>query len=50
MYFIWAYGLGAINRIINMKIKNYNKVAIINAGIFQIFLSIWAGYNIYNER
>jgi hypothetical protein len=48
MYFIWAYGLGAINRIINMKIKNYDKVAIINAGIFQIFLSIWAGYNIYN--
>lgn len=48
MYLVWTLGLGATNRIIDIFIGNYNITGILNAALFQIFITILAGYNIYN--
>jgi hypothetical protein len=45
---IWTIGLGVTNRIIYMNCNNYETASVLNAGIYQLFLSIWAGYNMRN--
>jgi hypothetical protein len=46
MYLLWTIGLGATNRIIYMA-SNNETASVLNAAIYQIFLTAWAGYNIW---
>jgi len=47
---LWTAGLGTTHLIIYRKFKKYVYSSYINAGLFQIFLTIWAVYNIYNRE
>lgn len=48
MYLLWTICLGATNKIIYINCKNYKTASVLNAAIYQIFLTTWAGYNIWN--
>jgi len=46
---LWTTGLLTTQLIIYRNFKKYDPPSYINAGSFQMFVTMWAGYNILNE-
>lgn len=46
--FLWTIGLGTTHVAIYKICKKYEPPSYINAGSFQMFVTMWAGYNIWN--